>query len=454
MSLFGTDGVRGIPGQGVLSADSVRRLGLAAARVFMEARGVLDDGLPPKVFMGRDTRRSGPTVARWLVEGLARGGCAVADVGVATTPAVAYLTARRRALFGVVISASHNPPEFNGIKFFGPSGHKASPAVEHAIEARMPDSGVEPRDRGGAVWERRPGDVRDYLDFLRSAIPSDCDFGGLRVVLDAGNGAAAMTAPGLLRSLGAEVFALGCSPNGDNINAGCGALETDAMRRTVVARGADCGIALDGDADRAVFSDEKGRLLDGDYVIAMAALDLQRQGLLRGGAVVLTVMSNLGLIRFLEANGIGTRQVPVGDRNVTEALDAEGLSLGGEASGHIVFRRLAPTGDGLATALQTLAVLARSKKRMSAFRSLYRTYPQVLKNVRVERRVPLEELPRTRSEIRRCEKRLAGKGRVFVRYSGTEPLLRILAEGPDGAEVRALSDHLAKVFREETDLKK
>jgi phosphoglucosamine mutase len=346
-----------------------------------------------------------------------------------------------------VVSASHNPAEFNGIKFFTARGFKASEKTEAAIEAGM----ARPRDAGpvrSPRIERDPRAAGDYLDFLRSTFPAAEDLSGLRLVVDSAHGAASGLAGELLRSLGAEVFEMGCSPDGGNINRGCGALATEAMRAEVVRRKAFCGVSLDGDSDRALFSDERGRLMNGDLVIALCALHLRRKGLLAGGKVVLTVMSNFGLRRFLEESGIGVVEVPVGDRNVTDAIEAGGYPLGGEQSGHVVFRRFSPTGDGLLTALQTLAVFVEAGGPASRFRRLYRDYPQVLRNLRVERRVPIEGLPGFQRALRLAEEPLRGRGRVFVRYSGTEPLLRILVEGPDKGEVRRISEDLARSFVE------
>ena len=442
--LFGTDGVRGIPGSGSLSASGVRRLARAAASIFL-------DRIParrrPFVLLGRDTRGSGPALARALADGFAAAGVGVADLGIVPTPAVSYLTPRRDAICGVVVSASHNPAEFNGIKFFDGTGRKLAPELEAAIERRLP-RGPDPGARGTKP-AKDPRGAAEYLDFLRSTMPADADLGGLRIVFDGANGAAASIGPALLRVLGAEVFTVGCRPDGGNINLGCGAQEPGLMRREVLRRRAHCGVAVDGDADRCQLADERGRLLDGDALIALSALHLQGQGLLRGDQVVLTVMSNLGLIDFLRRRGIGAVQVPVGDRNVTEALDRDDLALGGENSGHVVFRRLAPTGDGLLTALQTLAAWRARGGALSASRSLYRVFPQVLLNVRVERRLPLEGLKSFQAELKRAHKLLRDSGRVFVRYSGTEPLLRILVEAEDGGLTKALSSRLAQVFKQE-----
>ncbi|MFA6091343.1 MAG: phosphoglucosamine mutase [Elusimicrobiota bacterium] len=448
-SLFGTDGVRGIPGQEPLTDRTVERLGFSAAGVFLERlrrAGGKNAAASPRIIIGRDTRGSGPRLMKALVSGFERAGCSSVDIGVAPTPAVSYCVSRTGALCGAVVSASHNPSEFNGIKFFTGAGYKAPLDVESEIAARM-DSLPELRGRlRGARAQPCKDAMREYLDFLKSTFPADLDLQGRRIVVDAAHGAGYAVAAELFRSLGAQVFSLGDKPNGRNINEGCGALSTDALRREVVRRRAHCGIALDGDADRAVFSDEHGRLLDGDVLIAMSALHLHEQGRLRKNAVVLTVMSNYGLVRWLEERGILVEQVPVGDRNVTDALEKGGYDLGGENSGHVVFRSFAPTGDGLLTALQTLAVWASSGRPLSAFRSLYRPYPQILKNVRVERRVPVSELPGFQRSLHRAERQLAGQGRVFVRYSGTEPLLRILVEGPQDGVLRRMAAGLEQDF--------
>lgn len=463
-ALFGTDGVRGIPGQEPLTDRTVLRLGFAAAGVFLERarcggsedrRSRAMDGAgagsadaAPRIVVGRDTRASGPRLARDLVAGFERAGCRTTDIGVAPTPAVAYWASRSDALCGAVISASHNPPEFNGIKFFTGEGYKAPPEVEDEIAARLRSL---PELRGSLRTARPEASDRalpQYLDFLRSTFPADQSLEGRRIVVDAANGAAYALAARLLRSLGAEVFELGARPDGGNINVGCGALDTAAMRREVLRRRADCGISLDGDADRAVFSDERGRLLDGDVLIAMSALRLHEEALLPGDAVVLTVMSNYGLVRWLEGRGIRVEQVPVGDRNVTDALEKGGYGLGGENSGHIVFRRFAPTGDGLLTALQTLSAWSACGRPLSSFGALYRPTPQLLRNVRVQQRVPVEELAGFRRALRRAEKVLAGKGRVFVRYSGTEPLLRILVEGPEPKALKRMAAGLEREFVE------
>ncbi|MBI3299849.1 MAG: phosphoglucosamine mutase [Elusimicrobia bacterium] len=443
--LFGTDGVRGIPGTEPLTPATVRRLARLCAKGFLARRPTRD----PFCLLGRDTRGSGPALARALADGFAAAGVRTVELGVVPTPVVSYLTPRRGALCGVVVSASHNPPEFNGIKFFTECGRKVSPELEAEVERGLPRS-ADPGARRARL-ERDGSAAEQYLDFLVSTLPAHEDLSGLRVVFDGSNGAASDLGPRLLRRLGCEVTTLGCRPDGTNINRGCGALETGLLSRTVAARKADCGIAVDGDADRCVLADETGRLLDGDALIALSALHLRDLGLLRGDTVVLTVMSNLGLVDFLRREGIASVQVPVGDRNVTEALDQGDFVLGGENSGHVVFRRLAPTGDGLLTALQTLAAWRARGGLLSGARRLYRTFPQVLLNVRVSRRVPLEKLPTFQSELKRAERSLKDSGRVFVRYSGTEPLLRILVEAEDRGMTKELSGRLAAAFKREAE---
>ena len=441
MSLFGTDGVRGIPGSGPLTAPDLRRLARLSAEGFLKRRPTRD----PFCLLGRDTRASGPAMVRALADGFAAAGVRMVDLGVVPTPVVSYLTPRRGALCGVVVSASHNPPEFNGVKFFSESGRKASLDLEAEVESRFPGA-ADPGPRRAVVKRDLCGGAQ-YLDFLVSTLPAHEDLSGLKVVFDGANGAAAGLGPGLLRRLGCRVIEVGCRPDGRNINSGCGAMDTAVLRRAVVRQRADCGIAVDGDADRCVLADEAGRLLDGDALIALSALHLRALGLLRGDKVVLTVMSNLGLVGYLRREGIGSVSVPVGDRNVTDALDRDDLVLGGENSGHVVFRRLAPTGDGLLTALQTLAAWRWRGGPLSRTRRLYRRFPQALVNIRVARRVPLEGLVGFQAELRRAERLVKHSGRVFVRYSGTEPLLRILVETEDRVVTRELSGRLAAAFK-------
>lgn len=448
--LFGTDGVRGIPGKEPLTTRTIERIAYHAAVVLLRRAGVKSNGVRPRVALGRDTRGSGPALTRALARGFAAAGVETLDLGVIPTPGVSYLTPRVGAFAGVVVSASHNPAEYNGIKFFDALGFKMAPALEHEIERAVAAGRPLPAPRGSA----RPADGRArvalYRDFLRSAFPATLDLTGARLVVDCANGAAADFAPALLRSFGAEVVAVGVKPDGRNINRGCGALAADHMGREVRRRRAHAGVAFDGDADRALVCDETGALLDGDAVIGAAAQRLLGRGGLRGGKVALTVMSNYGLIRWLESKGVEVVTTPVGDRHVTEAIEREGLSLGGENSGHVVFRDFAPTGDGILTALQTLAAWRESGKPMSALRRLYSPTPQTLLALRVRHKTALEKLPKTRAAIARAEKSLTGRGRVFVRYSGTEPVLRVLVEGPRKPDNAALAAGIAKTYLAET----
>lgn len=442
--LFGTDGVRGVPGREPLTPRTVTALGYHAALALAARAGVTRG----TIALGRDTRGSGPALARQLARGFAAAGARMLDLGVIPTPGVSYLTPRLGAFAGVVVSASHNPASDNGIKFFDEGGFKMPPELEREVETAVAAGRPVPT-RAAAVDDAR-FQARRYVDFLRSSFPATRDLDGVRLVVDCANGAAAAFAPALFEALGAQVFAIGVKPDGRNINAGCGALATDAMGREVRRRRAHAGVAFDGDADRALVCDEDGALLDGDAVIGAAAVRLLSRGALKGGKVVLTVMSNYGLIRFLNERGVEVVTVPVGDKHVTEAIERQGLSLGGENSGHVVFRDFAPTGDGILTALQTLAAWRESGRPMSALRRLYAPTPQTLRALRVAAKPPLEGLSRTQAEIARASGLLSGRGRVFVRYSGTEPVLRVLVEGPDRAENARLAELVAKTYFSET----
>lgn len=445
--LFGTDGVRGIPGREPLTATTVRRIAAIAAKLMLQ--GVKRNGTAPAMLIGRDTRGSGPMLEKAVVAGLGDLGVRAIDLGVIPTPGVSYLVPKLGAIGGAVISASHNPAEFNGLKFFDAEGYKMDPATEDRIEAILK---TEKTRFGGAGAKAESGAARarSYLEFLKSTFPATLDLSGLELVVDCANGAASGYARELFEGLGARVFALSCSPNGRNINARCGALHPAAMAREVKRRGADCGFCFDGDADRAIFADEKGELLDGDAIICFSARRLRQQGMLDGDKVVLTIMSNVGLVNSLKSQGIGVVSVPVGDRNVSEAIEKERLSLGGEASGHVIFRRFAVTGDGMLTALQTLAALRESGAPLSAVRRSFRAVPQILENLEVARKPSLESLPRLRALVKKLEAELGAQGRIVLRYSGTEPLLRIMIEGPSEARIKAMARQLAEAFEQES----
>jgi phosphoglucosamine mutase len=439
--LFGTDGIRGVAGQWPLTPEYVRRIGHAAGTVLRERLG----GRPRTLLVVRDTRASGPALLRALAAGLGAAGFRTLDGGVLPTASVAALVPRRRLAGGAVVSASHNPAAFNGIKFFGPAGRKLSDAVEHRIEARL--FGGDAAPEGPARTARDARAASDYLAFLRGTWPSGRSLRGLSLVLDCANGAAYRAAPALFRSLGARVRTLADRPDGRNINRGCGALHPERLAREVLRRRADLGVAFDGDADRAMFVDETGAVRDGDSVLLAAARHLRARGRLPGGRVVVTVMANLGLHRALRALGLRAVETPVGDRYVWEAMERTGAALGGEPSGHVIFRRHLSTGDGLLTALQVLEAMVSSGRPLSALSALVVKHPQVLVNVPVKERRPLEGLREFRRGLAALERELGNAGRVFVRYSGTEPLLRIMVEGPDHAFVRRRAEDLARAVR-------
>ena len=438
--LFGTDGIRGIPGKHPLTREIIRSVAFSAMHRAKSGLAVI----------ARDTRGSGPEIARWAAEGLASAGARVIDVGVAPTPAAAYLAPKLGAGCAVVVSASHNPPEFNGVKFFSAKGLKLDSAeearVEREAETARPAAGWKP-----AKTENGEKFLEDYADFILSTVPSDLNLAGMRIVLDCANGAASAVAPEVLRRLGAEVSTIGCSPDGGNINSGCGALFTRPMLEETLRLKADCGLSLDGDADRVLFGDETGKLLDGDDLIFLAALELKSAGRLKWDRVVLTVMSNWGLISRLREEGITAALVPVGDKHVTDALEKENLSLGGESSGHIIFREFFPTGDGLLTAAQILSLMKRSGKPLSFFRKRWLRYPQSLTAVPVKEKIALEKIPGFAKMLEDFGRELKGKGRVFVRYSGTEPKLRVLVEGPRAARVETISKGIIAYYKKHAE---
>jgi phosphoglucosamine mutase len=443
--LFGTDGVRGKANVHPMTAEMALALGQALAHV-IETR----EGDRARIIIGKDTRLSGYLFEDALAAGICAMGVDVIQVGPMPTPGMAFLAHDMRCHAGVMISASHNPYEDNGIKFFTSDGFKLPDEEELRIEALI-ESGelasrrAEPDEIGRA---RRIEDAEGrYVVFLKKTFPADLTLDGLRVVLDCANGAAYKVGPTVLRELGAEVFALGVEPNGRNINAGCGALHPERTAAKVRELRADVGVALDGDADRAVLVCEAGRVVDGDALLALFARDLSARGALRGGKVVATVMSNLGLEKALEAIGVGLVRTQVGDRYVVEAMRSGGYNLGGEQSGHFVFLDHNTTGDGLITALQALAIMQRKGASLSKLTADFRRFPQVLVNVRVGEKKPLESLPAVSEAVRRIEKELDGRGRVLIRYSGTEPKARIMVEGEDEVRVGAYARDLAEELR-------
>ncbi len=414
-------------------------LGRAAARVLGGERFVV----------GRDTRISGPLLQAALSAGLAAEGVHVADLGVLPTPGVAWLGVAD-GLPAAVISASHNPFPDNGIKFFAAGGRKLSDELEARLEAEL-DRMLDPAGPGPAPTGDRVGRIEAsdgshrYVDALVASLPAGA-LAGLRIVVDCANGAAFRVAPEVLRRLGATVDVLGDRPDGVNINTGCGSTAPEQLQREVVARQADCGLAFDGDADRVLAVDHEGALVDGDQLIAVCAVDRRRRGTLTDDTVVITVMSNLGFRQAMADHGIRLVETDVGDRYVLEALEKGGWVLGGEQSGHIIFRDLATTGDGLLTGLQVLDVVARTGQPLAQLAGVMTRRPQVLTNVRLARRVPVLEHDEVRAAVQETEAALAGQGRVLIRPSGTEPVVRVMVEAPSPEEASAVADSLAGVI--------
>ena len=439
-NFFGTDGIRGRTNQMPMTAEMAQRVGQAAGAHFVRGDH------RHRVVLGKDTRLSGYMMETALISGFTSVGMDVVMVGPMPTPAVAMLARSMRADLGVMISASHNPFEDNGIKLFGPDGYKLSDADEAAIEARLDREPklVPPAEIGRA---RRIEDARGrYIHAAKMTFPEHLRLDGLKIVVDCANGAAYQVAPAALWELGADVTAIGVSPNGLNINDGCGSTCPDLVRRTVKESGADIGIALDGDADRLIVVDEKGQVVDGDQLMALIAASWHRRGVLRGGGVVATVMSNLGLERFLGGQNLTLERTKVGDRYVLEAMRARGFNVGGEQSGHIILSDYATTGDGLVAALQVLAELVESGRPASELLRQFDPLPQLLKNVRFNGGTPLEA-ESVKSAIAAAESRLEGTGRLVIRKSGTEPLIRVMAEGEDEALVADVVDSICEAVK-------
>lgn len=442
--LFGTDGVRGRANQHPMTADVALRLGQAVGRRFR--RTARDHGHGPRAVIGKDTRLSGYMIESALQAGLTSAGMDVFLLGPAPTPAVGMLTRSLRADVGVMVSASHNPFDDNGIKLFGPDGFKLSDAEEAQIEALMA-AGPElaPANAIGRA-KRIDGGLERYVEFVKSSFPRGLSLDGLRVVVDCANGAAYRAAPTVLWELGAAVIPIGVSPDGVNINDRCGSTHPEACRMAVEAEGAHLGLALDGDADRLVIVDETGRLVDGDQILALVAGRWLAEGRLSGGAVIGTTMSNLGLERWLARRHVKLERAAVGDRYVVEQMRALGCNIGGEPSGHVILSDLTTTGDGLVAALQVLAAIVEAGGPASRTLSVFEPTPQILRSVR--RRpgaAPLEE-PAVRAAIAMAERSLGPEGRLVIRPSGTEPVIRIMAEGEDRATVEGCVDAICEAM--------
>ncbi|MGE0470101.1 MAG: phosphoglucosamine mutase [Nitrospira sp.] len=443
--LFGTDGIRGVANLDPMTSEMAMQLGRAAAHIFMRRAG------RHQIVIGKDTRISGYMLESALMAGICSMGVDVLLVGPMPTPAIAFLTRSLRADAGVVISASHNPYQDNGIKFFSSNGFKLPDEVEARIEKLIMSDEIRhlrpTADLIGKAYRIDDAEGR-YIEFAKRSLPRDLDFQGIKLVVDCANGAAYKVAPTVLRELGACVEVIGDKPDGMNINSGCGAVHPQLLQETVIRQKADIGIALDGDADRAVFVCEQGTVIDGDHVMAALGLDLQQNGLLAKQTLVGTVMSNFGLELSMAKAGITLVRTPVGDRYLLERMLADGYSFGGEQSGHFIFLEHNTTGDGLVSALQMLSLLKRTKKPLSELAKAMTAVPQVLVNIQVKQKPVLETIPDVDRAIQESNRRLNGSGRVVIRYSGTEPLLRIMVEGERSTLVNEIADDLARVVRE------
>ena len=445
--LFGTDGIRGIAGQSPLDPATVYAIGFALAHSLKANVSV------PKVLLGQDTRESSDWIAATLTAGLDAGGASVENAGVITTPAIAFLTRSHKFAAGVVISASHNPWEDNGIKLFGPDGYKLPDTTEIAIEDEifraLEDSRTQPAKSTNihppAVKE---SDRAEYVRFLLAAVPG-LSLDNHIVVIDCANGAASSVAPQLFSDFGGEVVITHASPNGRNINQDCGALYPQVVAAEVIEQRASLGITFDGDADRCLLADEHGRVVNGDAVLLLAARDLHSRGLLTNNTVVATTMSNMGLEAALKRSGITMLRAPVGDKYVLEEMQRSGAALGGEQSGHIIFSGRSTTGDGLLTALLVLDIMHRAGKSLAELVADLKVFPQVIVNVRVRERRPLDSIQPVADAIRAAEADLAESGRVVIRYSGTETLARVMIEAESELAMRTHADKIANAIRQE-----
>ncbi|HEU4767434.1 MAG TPA: phosphoglucosamine mutase [Pyrinomonadaceae bacterium] len=441
--LFGTDGIRGEAGQFPLDAPTVKAIGFSLARHLSKSE--------PEIIIGRDTRESGEWIEQALVEGAMRAGAKCLSAGVITTPGVAFLTRKLGADAGVVISASHNPYQDNGIKIFAPSGEKMDDSVERVIEAdiyagveQSPSSDSKPRSP-----ELEHNLQHDYVAFLSDEIGAGLDLRGFKIVIDCANGASSALAPELFKNLGANVVAINASPDGRNINLNCGSLHIDSLRERVVAEKADLGVAFDGDADRSLYVDEKGNFVDGDATLWVLANHLRAHGRLTDDTVVATVMSNIGLEIALRAVGIKLVRTDVGDKYVLDELLRRGASLGGEQSGHIILPEMSLAGDGMISALSLMRALRDSETSLAQATAGFKTYPQILVNVRVREKLPFSDLSSVQMAVADVEKLLAGRGRLLLRYSGTERLARVMIEGEHQNEIELYAEKIGAAIRQE-----
>jgi len=443
-TLFGTDGIRGVANRHPMTPEVVLRLGRAVASLFRNSKR------RHRILIGRDTRLSGPMIEDALVAGICSMGVDALTVGVLPTPAVAFLTMDMKADAAIMISASHNPFEDNGIKIFQGNGLKLPDAAEARIEALMASDHLGDSAPSGAAIGRSKaifGADGRYAVFLKNAFPKALSLEGLKIVVDCAHGAGHRIAPLVLEELGAEVIPMGNNPDGKNINLKCGAMHPEIVAAAVRKHRAHAGIALDGDADRVIFADEKGKVIDGDHIMAICALDMKARRQLRKNTIVATVMSNMGFeIAMKEAN-IKLIRTQVGDRYILECMRQKGYNLGGEQSGHLIFLDHTTTGDGILSALQVLAVMKKKGRPLSELAAVMTTLPQVLVNVTVEKRMDLDSVPVIGQAIADAEKKLAGKGRVLVRFSGTQALCRVMIEGPSQKEITGMANELAETIK-------
>lgn len=445
--LFGTDGVRGKAGEPPLDHETVARLGAALVRALQHHRPATSR-TPVRFIVGRDTRESGEWIEQELARGIGSAGGVLTSGGIIPTPAVAYVAREMDFDAGIVISASHNPFEDNGIKVFSGRGEKFTEALEREVEAIVADERWSV-DGATAPPPSRADVVEAYIAHARLAFPDPHRLGGTKIAIDTANGATTTVAPRLFRELGLDVTVIGASPDGRNINLDCGSTHPELLSATVREKGCRLGVAFDGDGDRAIFVDAAGRIVDGDAVLLMCARQMQAQGRLTGNALVATVMSNIGLELALRASGIELVRTSVGDKYVMEEMLRRDLPIGGEQSGHIIFSDHLFTGDGIATALNVLRVMAETGRELADLASELVTYPQTLVNVRVRARKDLATVPAVADVMKRVEDRIAGQGRLLIRYSGTEPLLRIMIEGRDQHEIQQWAAEIAAVVKQE-----
>ncbi len=449
--IFGTDGVRGVANVEPVTAETALKLGRAAAYVFTQLNPRrMPAGARPKIVLGKDTRLSGYMLENALVAGITSLGVDVLVIGPLPTPGVAYITRSLRADAGIVLSASHNPYQDNGIKFFRHDGYKLDDQVEQQIE-QLVFTGAIDSIRPTADNIGRATRIDDalgrYVEFAKASFPKGMSLEEMRVAVDVANGAAYKSTPCILRELGAEVIVANNQPNGTNINDRCGSMHPEEIQRLVKRSGAAVGITHDGDADRVLLCDENGEIVDGDEILAIAAVDLLQNGCLQRNTVVATVMSNFGLDEALAARGGRVVRTKVGDRYVIEEMMKQKLNLGGEQSGHVIFRDFTTTGDGIITALQILRIMHQSGQPLSQLKTCLRKYPQAHRNLPVKEKRPLAELPAVAKLVNEAEKELSGKGRVLLRYSGTEPKIRLLIEGREPELIEKQADRIAEAIQ-------